>query len=185
MPWGVRYDPELAARICEQLAAGKSLRTICSADGMPERHTVRRWALEHPDFRARYEQARLLWADELFETIAERSSHACAVAEQAERAGLNPQAAVGALREEIRGLMWVCARLRPDKYGDRASLELTGKDGAALIPSAARVPQLMAVLAVLLPETTNSDLLSLAQTLVERLGAGGPALLGGTDALGT
>ncbi|WP_363201534.1 hypothetical protein [Phenylobacterium sp.] len=27
-----KYDPELAARICERLAAGESLRSICRAD---------------------------------------------------------------------------------------------------------------------------------------------------------
>lgn len=182
MPYGIRYNPELADKICELLASGQSLRTICAAPDMPERHSVRRWAIENSEFRQKYEQARLLWSDELFEQIAERASGACGVAEQAETAGLNPQAAVSALREEIRALMWVCAKLRPDKYGDRAQLELTGKDGTALIPSSAsRIPQVMQFLSILLPETGNSELMALAQSMVERLGAA-PALLGGEDA---
>jgi hypothetical protein len=55
------YSPELAATICDQLAAGKSLRQICAAGGMPNRCTVGRWVVQHPEFREQYEAARLLW----------------------------------------------------------------------------------------------------------------------------
>ena len=126
---------------------------------MPDRHSVRRWAVQYPDFRTQYEEARLLWADEIFEQIAERAGEACQVAEAAEQRGLNPQAAVGALREEIRGLQWVAARLRPDKYGDRIAAEVSGPGGAPLIPAnrETRLPQLVAALAVLLPGTANAE----------------------------
>jgi hypothetical protein len=139
-----RYTLELAQTICDQLASGKSLRQICAAPDMPDRHTVRRWVVQHPEFREQYEAARLLWADELFEEIAEISAQARRIAEEAERKGLNAHASVAALREEIRGLMWVCARLRPDKYGDR--VEHVGAGGKDLIPDRAADPARTAAL---------------------------------------
>jgi hypothetical protein len=139
-----RYTPELVQTICDQLASGKSLRQICAAPDMPDRHTVRRWVVQHPDFREQYEEARLLWADELFEQIAEISAQARRIAEEAEGKGLNAHATVAALREEIRGLMWVCARLRPDKYGDRVSAEVSGLGGRDLIPERAADPDRIA-----------------------------------------
>ena len=47
MPY-VRFDPNLAQRICELLADGKSLTAICRDPEMPDRHTVRRWLADPP-----------------------------------------------------------------------------------------------------------------------------------------
>ena len=148
-----RYTPELAQTICDQLASGKSLRQICAAPDMPDRHTVRRWVVQHPEFREQYEAARLLWADEIFEQIAEISAQARRIAEEAEGKGLNAHATVAALREEVRGLMWVCARLRPDKYGDRVSTEITGANGKDLIPDNAAAADRLAGVFIALAQT--------------------------------
>ena len=40
------YSPEIAAKICEMLAAGLSLRAICQEPQMPHESTVRQWARE-------------------------------------------------------------------------------------------------------------------------------------------
>jgi hypothetical protein len=138
------YSPELAATICDQLASGKSLRQICASPDMPDRRTVGRWVVQHPEFREQYEAARLFWADELFEEIADLSAQARNIAEDAETRGFNSHAAVGALREEIRAKMWVCARLRPEKYGDR--IEHVGAGGTPLIPERAADPARTAAL---------------------------------------
>ena len=148
MPYGVRYTDELGAAICERLARGESLRKMCAEPGYPDRHTIARWTREHPEFREQYEQARLLWADELFEEIAGLGEEARRVAEAADAKGHNSNAAVAAIREEIRAKMWVCARLRPDKYGDRVSTEITGPGGKDLIPERAADPDRTAALFV-------------------------------------
>ena len=38
------YPSETIDRICEQLEAGASLRSVCAQDGMPSRNTVWRWS---------------------------------------------------------------------------------------------------------------------------------------------
>ena len=52
------YTPELAAEICERMAAGESLRSICRSEDMPSEITVRRWAIENREgFSAQYARA--------------------------------------------------------------------------------------------------------------------------------
>jgi hypothetical protein len=47
------YTPALAVAICERLAAGESLRSICREDpAMPTEKTVWNWARANPDFAA-------------------------------------------------------------------------------------------------------------------------------------
>jgi hypothetical protein len=156
MPWGVRFDPAIAERICAELVDDKSLIVICRAPGMPDRSTVRRWLADpaNASFRAAYDAARLAWADVLFEEIAELAAQARRLAEDAEARGFNAHAAVGALREEVRAKMWVCARLRPDKYGDRVSAEVSGPGGRDLISERAADP-----------DRTAAMLISLARAL--------------------
>lgn len=46
-----KYTAELAASICQRVAEGESLRSICRADpSMPTEKTVWNWARSHPDF---------------------------------------------------------------------------------------------------------------------------------------
>lgn len=66
------YTPELASAICERMAAGESLRSICRDEAMPKEATVRGWALDDREgFSAQYTRARelqaLVIADELLE----------------------------------------------------------------------------------------------------------------------
>ena len=41
------YTPEIARAICERIAAGETLRSICKGEGMPATSTVRGWALDN------------------------------------------------------------------------------------------------------------------------------------------
>lgn len=66
------YNPELAAKICADLAEGYTLREVCKGEDMPAESTVRAWALEDRDgFSAQYTRAREIgyhsMADELLE----------------------------------------------------------------------------------------------------------------------
>ena len=44
--------------ILEQLAEGKSLKTICAVEGMPDRRTVQRWMQSDDELGARIREAR-------------------------------------------------------------------------------------------------------------------------------
>ncbi|MEW6639065.1 MAG: hypothetical protein AB1586_01075 [Pseudomonadota bacterium] len=67
-----RYSERIAARICTALAEGRPLRDICRGRGMPRHTTVLRWAqADIHGFAARYEAARALGYQRLFDEILE------------------------------------------------------------------------------------------------------------------
>jgi hypothetical protein len=53
-----KYGDDTIERICEQLAEGKSLITICRQEGMPDRSTVKRWMASDDEISGRLLEAR-------------------------------------------------------------------------------------------------------------------------------
>lgn len=110
-----KYTEELAARICEELALGKSLPKICEATDMPSTTTVYRWLESNTDFRNRYARAREFQAD----------TYADQIVDLADGATDHNKA-----RLQIDARKWHASKLRPNKYSER--LQHTGKDGAPI-----------------------------------------------------
>ena len=53
------FTEELADQICDQLASGITLETLCHAKAMPDERTGRRWALDNKEgFAEKYSRAR-------------------------------------------------------------------------------------------------------------------------------
>ncbi|MFZ1097586.1 MAG: terminase small subunit protein [Xanthobacteraceae bacterium] len=52
------YTEEIGDTICERIADGERLRTICTDAGMPDEATVLGWISSHGKFRDEYEIAR-------------------------------------------------------------------------------------------------------------------------------
>lgn len=111
------FTPEIANEICERLAEGESLRTICQDDDMPSRSTVRLWRGSSPEFSAQYAHAREFQA----ETYAEKIVDDALVA---------TDAALGRLRMDA--LKWAASKLAPKKYGDKIA-HVGGDEGDAPI----------------------------------------------------
>ncbi len=117
-----RYTPELAAVICERLAEGESLRSICADKAMPGLSTVLGWLFDdkHEGFPEQYARAREaqaeLRADEITD-IADGVEHGASEAVQAAR-----------LRVDAR--KWIAAKLLPKRYGDK--VQHTGDGGGPI-----------------------------------------------------
>lgn len=104
----MEYSDDLAAAICERIAQGESLRTICRDADMPSMRAVFNWLARYPDFvqqytRARNEQAEN-YADDIVRIADEEQDPAKA-------------------RVRIDARKWVAAKLLPKKYGDRQTIE--------------------------------------------------------------
>src|SRR5882672_3647074 len=63
----VKYSPELALRICEEIASGLTITDIAAMDGMPTRQTIYRWIAVYPKFYDAFERAREVSAQSLEE----------------------------------------------------------------------------------------------------------------------
>lgn len=109
------YSPEQAseikARICEEIASGKSLRFIISAEGMPAERTVFDWLANDSSFSQQYAHAREkqadFYADEIIE-IADTETDASKA------------------RNRIAARQWKASKLVPKKYGDKLDLNHSG-----------------------------------------------------------
>jgi hypothetical protein len=136
---------------------------------MPDKSTVLRWIIAHPDFRERYSCARELGADVIAETAMSDAI-----------APMRPED-VQKARLAFDARRWFVGRLAPKKYGDRVHQEVSGPGGTplevreappSLVPAEVRVAvrKLIAAgeLAVGLPPGSGSD----AERLKAIMGSG-------------
>lgn len=116
------FTTDIAERICDEIADGKSLRTICKSDEFPARRTVLYW-LANPDnvaFVRQYERAREAAADCFAEDIIE-------IADQARNKDDAP-----AIKVRIDARIWAASKLRPKVYGNHQAVALTGNEGGPI-----------------------------------------------------
>lgn len=109
------YSAELTARICERLAIGESLRSICRDAEMPDLSTIFVWLAKNPDFSEQYTRAR----------EAQAESHADQLIEIAD----NPDIDANHKRIMVDARKWVASKLKPKRYGDKLDLDHSGNVG--------------------------------------------------------
>jgi hypothetical protein len=130
-----RFNKKLAATIFERIARGEFLRAICREDGMPDRGTVRNWALNDPEFFTQYERARDLGFDELAEEgleIAATPVKAIKLTQKTDADGKKTQEmvvtdAVDRSRLHFDAIRWGLGKWSK-RYGDKLQID-TSKGG--------------------------------------------------------
>jgi len=121
MPGGrpTDYSLELTAAICERLAVGESLRSICRDDEMPSMASIFLWLSKHPEFSEQYARAR----------EAQAESHADRIVEIADDDTIDPNHK----RIMVDARKWVASKLKPKRYGDKAEVEHKGDVGLTVV----------------------------------------------------
>ena len=119
------FTSELADAICERLADGESLRSICSGDTLPHKATVFRWLAKNADFRDQYTRAREVQADSLVDDIIDIADADVTEAVEVQQARLR-----------VDARKWLAGKLRPKVYGDK--LELAGDPDRPLVTKLVR-----------------------------------------------
>lgn len=123
------FTQEIADAICERIAEGESLRTICRDDEMPNRSTVFRWLAARPEFSDQYARAREAQAEALFEDMLEIADDASGDTKIVGRDGEEREVCdtefVQRSKLRIDTRKWMAGKLAPKKYGEK--LELGGK----------------------------------------------------------
>ena len=106
------YNEAIASEILDQLAEGKTLRSICREPGMPSARTVNRWATDDVNgFADRLERARKLQGDSLFDEVLDITN------EQ-----FIDNVEVQAARLKVDARKWFLAKLYPEKFGDKVEI---------------------------------------------------------------
>lgn len=121
------FSHEVADAICERIAEGESLRSICSADEMPNKATVFRWLVEYPDFATKYAHAREAQADVLVdEIVAIADTPQLGVKTKTNEKG-EIETTEGDMIEhrrlQISARQWMAEKLRPKKYGPKLEID--------------------------------------------------------------
>lgn len=114
-----KYNGEMIEDICEKIANGRSLRSICAEDGMPPMKTIYRWLEANEEFRHQYARAREKQADYFAEEIIE-------IADSAEA----ESAAVSKAKLQIDARKWAASKIAPKKYGDKTEFDVKSSDGS-------------------------------------------------------
>lgn len=123
----MKYSQKLADDICEQIAEGKSLRSICEQENMPNKATVFRWLASDPKFSDQYTRARETQADTLFDeilAIADDGRNDSYVDDEGMVRTDHDVIARSRLRVDAR--KWMAGKLRPKVYGEKVSQEISG-----------------------------------------------------------
>lgn len=121
------YTEEVGNRICELLAQGKSLNSICKASDMPDDSTVYRWLLathntDLDGFRDNYAQAREIqyqrMADEILDIADDgRNDYVLDNSEEGDLCRVNPEA-IGRSRLRVDTRKWFMSKVLP-KFKDK------------------------------------------------------------------
>lgn len=126
------FTQETADAICERLADGESLRSICLDDWMPARSVVFKWLASNDAFadqyaRAREEQAEK-YLDEIIE-IADDGSNDTYETEDGQRK--TDWDVIGRSKLRVDARKWAMSKLAPKKYGEKQSIEHSVSDDTA------------------------------------------------------
>ena len=108
------YRPELAEAICERIAGGETLSSICADDGMPSPVSFRRWALARKELFEALQAARQLKADALFDEALDMAREIKTLPGSAQR--------VRAFDVAMSQLRWSAGKLDPTRYSDRSQM---------------------------------------------------------------
>lgn len=119
------YTPELADRICSELADGKSLRTVCAPDDMPSKVTIFNWLRTNPEFLNQYARAKAEAADAMVDEmldIADDGSNDWMERKNQDGDNVGWQVNgehIQRSRVRIDTRKWIASKLKPKKYGEK------------------------------------------------------------------
>lgn len=117
-----KYTDEKANYICDQLAKGKSLRSICAnRDDLPTPQAVSNWVRRKPEFNRMYREAR----------VAKSYYHIDQVADIAE--SLQDKDEVPVAKEKINAHKWLASTLNPEEFSGKTEADKKGSSGPVTI----------------------------------------------------
>ena len=117
------YNEGISALICELIANGQSLRSICEEEGKPSKRTVLMWLRTHEDFRTQYTRAREDQAEGFFEELIEIADDSSE--DVAGELGMPNGVAVQRAKLRVETRKWAMVKLLPKKYGEKLDVNAT------------------------------------------------------------
>jgi len=114
-----KYSLAIALEICDRIADGQSLKSICSDERMPKKTAVYEWLLRHKEFTDMYARAREDQADTLADEIHAISDEKPEQIVDDKGKTRYDSAFVQWQKNRVDARKWVASKLKPKKYSDR------------------------------------------------------------------
>lgn len=132
------YSPELGAKICERIANGDSLRSICKEEGFPSKSTVLKWIFkdQNKEFSDQYDKAREIQAQLLADEIVEiADTPKLGIIQKLDASGAiietKQEDMLGHRRLQVDSRKWYLSKVLPKIYGDK--MEHSGPGGGPFV----------------------------------------------------
>lgn len=107
-------------------------------DGMPCKTAILKWLNEHPDFATQYAHAREAqaehFADEILEIADDGTNDWMTRKQGDETVTVADHEHISRSKLRVDARKWLMAKMAPKKYGDKLTQEVSGLDGAPLVP---------------------------------------------------
>lgn len=124
------FSQELFDTICDRLAGGESLRSICADEDMPSQVSVFKWIGRDEELAKQYARAREAQADAIFDEVL----HIANTPMLGEKRKINADGTIEVTegdmiehrRLQIDARKWMAGKLRPKVYGDKLDLNHGG-----------------------------------------------------------
>jgi hypothetical protein len=125
------FTKELGDEICQQLSEGKSMRTVCAAEEMPNASTIFRWLRTNPEFCNQYARAKEESSDALIEEmldIADDGSNDFMTITKGDiEYEVENKEVTNRSRLRVDTRKWIASKLKPKKYGDKTDITSGGE----------------------------------------------------------
>jgi hypothetical protein len=128
-----KYTQAIADKLCERIANGEGLKTVCREPGMPAWRTVYDWIRDIPEFAQAMERARELGADAIAAEcleIADTPLTGEEITIRGKSKEIRKGDMLGHRKLQIETRLKLLAKWHPKKYGEK--VEHTGAGGGPI-----------------------------------------------------
>lgn len=132
------FNHDIADLICERIAEGQSIRTICREEDMPAMSTIFKWLRTQPSFSEQYEKAKAEQAEALVEEMLEIADDGTndwmeKFGKDGENLGyiVNGEH-IQRSRLRLDARKWIASKLKPKKYSDKVDIDMKANVNAQL-----------------------------------------------------
>ena len=121
-----KYTKELADKVCEEIALGASIRTVCGMEGMPGVATIFKWIRTNEEFAKQYARATEERTEAMSEDIldiADDGTNDWMIVNDRE---VPDSEALQRSKLRVETRKWLMSKMKPKKYGDKLDLTSGG-----------------------------------------------------------
>jgi hypothetical protein len=125
------WNQELADKVCEKIAQGYSMRTVCAPNDMPSISTLFKWIREKPEFSQQYaratEERTEAMAEDILDIADDGSNDLMTIQKGDNSYEIENKEVTNRSRLRVDTRKWLMAKMKPKKYGEKLDLTSDGK----------------------------------------------------------